>query len=75
MAVVGASTHQTLTGLSAGKSEMLERAVGLREADLEASGLDSRTFALVKIAARFSTSVCDHSENARLAVATASSTS
>jgi len=51
MAVVGASTHQTLTGLSAGKSEMLERAVGLREADLEASGLDSRTFALVKIAA------------------------
>ncbi len=30
---------------------MLESAVGLREVDLAASGLDGRTFALVKIAA------------------------
>ena len=44
MAVVGADTHQTLTDLSAGKSDMLETAVGLREADLEVSGLDARTF-------------------------------
>ena len=33
MAVVGAATHETLTGLSVGKTDMLERAVGLREAD------------------------------------------
>ena len=51
MPVVGADTHQTLSGLSVGRSDMLERAVGLREADREASGLDARTFALCKIAA------------------------
>jgi 4-carboxymuconolactone decarboxylase len=51
MGVVGAQTHQTLSDLSAGKADILDRAVGLREADLEASGLDERTFALVKIAA------------------------
>lgn len=51
MPVVGAATHQTLVNLAAGRSEELERAVGLREADREASGLDPRTFALVKIAA------------------------
>jgi 4-carboxymuconolactone decarboxylase len=50
MPVVGATTHQTLSDLSAGKYEVLDRAVGLREADREASGLDDRTFALVKIA-------------------------
>jgi alkylhydroperoxidase/carboxymuconolactone decarboxylase family protein YurZ len=50
MAVVGAATHQTLTEISQGKSDFLERALGLREADREASGLDPRTFALVKIA-------------------------
>jgi alkylhydroperoxidase/carboxymuconolactone decarboxylase family protein YurZ len=50
MAVVGATTHQTLRDLSAGRSDALERAIGLREADREASGLDPRTFALVKIA-------------------------
>lgn len=51
MPIVGAETHQTLSGVSAGKLDFLEQAMGLREIDLEASGLDSRTFALVKIAA------------------------
>jgi 4-carboxymuconolactone decarboxylase len=50
MTVVGADTHQTLSGISAGKAELLDQAVGLREADREWSGLDPRTFALVKIA-------------------------
>jgi 4-carboxymuconolactone decarboxylase len=40
-----------LKGLSAGEVEFLESAVGLREAQLERTGLDARTFALVKIAA------------------------
>ncbi len=51
MAVVGADTHKTLSGVSAGRMDILEEAIGLREADWEVSGLDSRTFALVKIAA------------------------
>lgn len=51
MAVVGADTHQTLSDLSSGKVDILEEAVGLREANREASGLDPRTFALTKIAA------------------------
>jgi alkylhydroperoxidase/carboxymuconolactone decarboxylase family protein YurZ len=51
MAVVGAETHQTLSGISSGRTDILEQAIGLREVDLELSGLDSRTFALVKIAA------------------------
>src|ERR1700757_4011149 len=50
MAVVGADTHQTLSGISSGSSDGLEAALGLREADLKFSGLDPRTFALVKIA-------------------------
>jgi alkylhydroperoxidase/carboxymuconolactone decarboxylase family protein YurZ len=50
MSVVGADTHQTLSGISAGKSDVLEEAIGLRELDRERSGLDGRTFALVKIA-------------------------
>ena len=51
MAVVGADTHQTLSGISSGKLDVLEEAVGLRELNREASGLDPRTFALVKLAA------------------------
>jgi 4-carboxymuconolactone decarboxylase len=51
MAVVGAETHQKLSGISAGNLEVLEEAVGLRELNREGSGLDARTFALVKIAA------------------------
>ncbi len=51
MSVVGADTHQTLTGISGGNHDFLEEAIGLREVGHEVSGLDSRTFALVKIAA------------------------
>jgi 4-carboxymuconolactone decarboxylase len=51
MAVVRAETHQTLAGLSAGNIEVLEEAVGLRDLNRAGSGLDARTFALVKIAA------------------------
>jgi 4-carboxymuconolactone decarboxylase len=51
MAAVATHTHDTLSGISVGDTGMLERAVGLREAELEGSGLDPRTFALCKIAA------------------------
>jgi 4-carboxymuconolactone decarboxylase len=51
MPVVGADTHQTLTGVATGDVSLLEEVLGLREAHREAIGLDSRTFALVKIAA------------------------
>jgi alkylhydroperoxidase/carboxymuconolactone decarboxylase family protein YurZ len=51
MPVVGAETHQTLSGISSGKVDFLEDAIGLRELDHQVSGLDSRTFALCKIAA------------------------
>jgi alkylhydroperoxidase/carboxymuconolactone decarboxylase family protein YurZ len=51
MPVVGAETHQTLSGISSGDMDLLENAIGLRELNLEGSGLDARTFALVKIAA------------------------
>jgi len=50
MAAVAQDTEQTLAGLSAGDFSLLETAVGLREAQLENTGLDARTFALVKIA-------------------------
>jgi 4-carboxymuconolactone decarboxylase len=50
MAAVGADTQQTLAGVSAGQLDVLEGAIGLREANQEMSGLDGRTFALVKIA-------------------------
>ena len=50
MPVVGADTHQTLSGISSGKADFLDEAIGLREVDREWSGLDPRTFALVKIA-------------------------
>ena len=51
MGVVGSDTHRTLTGISNGQLDVLEEAIGLREQDRESSGLDPRTFALVKIAA------------------------
>jgi len=51
MATVATDTHETLKGISVGDVELLETAVGLREAQLERTGLDARTFALVKIAA------------------------
>lgn len=51
MAAVAQETHDALKGVSAGDLSFLENAVGLREANLEATALDSRSFALVKIAA------------------------
>ena len=50
MPVVGADTHQTLSGISAGKPDIIEEAIGLRELGREASGLDARTYGLVVIA-------------------------
>jgi 4-carboxymuconolactone decarboxylase len=50
MAAVTEQTHETLRSISAGDLDLLETAVGLREAQLEKTGLDARTFALVKIA-------------------------
>lgn len=50
MPVVGADTHETLSSISAGDVDIIEKAVGLRELDREVSGLDGRTFSLVKIA-------------------------
>ena len=51
MSVVGADTHQTLSGIATGDSQVMETVMGLRELNREGSGLDDRTFALVKIAA------------------------
>jgi 4-carboxymuconolactone decarboxylase len=51
MAYVADDTQQKLAGISAGDMQFIESAVGLREATLEMTGLDHRTFALVKIAA------------------------
>ena len=51
MSAVAQETHDALRGVSAGDLGIIENAVGLREAHLEATGLDPRTFALVKIAA------------------------
>jgi alkylhydroperoxidase/carboxymuconolactone decarboxylase family protein YurZ len=51
MATAATETHDALKGISAGDLGFLENAVGLREAQLEDTGLDARTFALVKIAA------------------------
>ena len=50
MPIVGADTHQTLSGMSSGKPDVLESAIGLRELSHDASGLDKRTFALIQIA-------------------------
>jgi 4-carboxymuconolactone decarboxylase len=51
MAVVAAETHEALSGISGGDLKLLEEAMGLRESELESTGLDARTFALVRIAA------------------------
>ena len=51
MATVAPETQDALQGISAGDLDFLDTAVGLREAQLENTGLDARTFALVKIAA------------------------
>ncbi|MGE5287748.1 MAG: carboxymuconolactone decarboxylase family protein [Micromonosporaceae bacterium] len=49
--VVDDATRNALAGLAIGDSEVLKEAVELREAEQESSGLDGRTFGLVKIAA------------------------
>jgi 4-carboxymuconolactone decarboxylase len=51
MPAVTQDTHETLAGISAGNVDVLEEAVALREVHLETTGLDERTFSLVKIAA------------------------
>src|SRR3954452_4555023 len=51
MAVLAAETHEALSGISGGDLKLLDEALGLREAELEATGLDARTCGLVKIAA------------------------
>lgn len=50
MSAVAQDTHEALAGISAGRPEALESILELREAQLEATGLDERTFGLVKIA-------------------------
>ena len=50
MTAVAPNTHETLAGIAAGRVEMLESALALREAHVASTGLDERTFSLVKIA-------------------------
>jgi alkylhydroperoxidase/carboxymuconolactone decarboxylase family protein YurZ len=51
MADVAQDTHDALRGISIGDLDILETAIGMRELGLEGSGLDARSYALVKIAA------------------------
>jgi 4-carboxymuconolactone decarboxylase len=51
MAAVAPDTQNTLTGIATGDNDTLEAALGLREAVRQGTGLDGRTFSLVKIAA------------------------
>jgi 4-carboxymuconolactone decarboxylase len=51
MADVAQDTHEVLTGLSVGDASILDTAIGMRELGREVTGLDARTYALVKIAA------------------------
>src|SRR3979490_1735947 len=51
MAAIAPDTHEALAGISGCALDFLETAVGLREVGRESTGLDGRTFALVKIAA------------------------
>jgi len=51
MADVAQDTHEVLTGISVGDPSILDTAIGLRELGREGTGLDARTYALVKIAA------------------------
>jgi len=45
------ATRDALAGLSVGDLEVLEELLELREAEQQKTGLDARTFALVKVAA------------------------
>jgi 4-carboxymuconolactone decarboxylase len=51
MVAIAPETHETLAGLSAGDVELVSAALTLREEAREATGLDGRTYGLVKIAA------------------------
>ena len=51
MAEIAADTHNTLSGIAVGDTDILETAVGLREFGREATGLEGRAYSLVKIAA------------------------
>ena len=51
MADVAQDTHEVLSGLSVGDTSILDTAIGMRELGREVTGLDARTYALVKIAA------------------------
>jgi alkylhydroperoxidase/carboxymuconolactone decarboxylase family protein YurZ len=51
MSAVNQDTETTLRTISSGDFDAIEAAVELRESRREATGLDPRTFALVKIAA------------------------
>ena len=48
---VAEHVQDKLAGITSGEMEFIEASVGLREANLEVTGLDPSTFALVKIAA------------------------
>lgn len=50
MAVVAQETHESLAGLSAGDVDALAEILSMREEYRETTGLDPRTYALVKIA-------------------------
>lgn len=50
MTAVAEDTRSALEGISAGDAEMLAEAIGMRERWMESTGLDPRTYALVKIA-------------------------
>jgi 4-carboxymuconolactone decarboxylase len=51
MADVAQDIHEALTGISVGDPTILDTAIGLRDLGREGTGLDARTYALVKIAA------------------------
>lgn len=51
MAAVAQETQDTLASIATAEADLLETAVAMREGALERSGLDARTFALVKLAA------------------------
>lgn len=51
MADVAQDTHEVLSGISVGDANILDTAIGMRELGREVTGLDARTYALVKIAA------------------------
>jgi 4-carboxymuconolactone decarboxylase len=45
------ATREALVGMSKGDQPILDEMLQIRQAELESSGLDARTFSLVKIAA------------------------